>query len=58
MGEIRIHLTDCFGPLLDGVLKTLDISGAKAHFPRAMEDFYPLLPLFSKVFPDLARSIR
>jgi hypothetical protein len=58
MGEIRVHLADCFGALLDGVLKTLDIGGAQAHFPGAMEHFYPSLPLFSQVFPDLAGTIR
>jgi hypothetical protein len=58
MGEIRVHLADCFGALLDSVLKALDISTAQAHFSGAMEHFHASLPLFSQVFPDLARSIR
>jgi hypothetical protein len=57
MGEIRVHLADCFGALLDGVLKTLDISGAQTHFSWAMEHFYPSLPFFSQVFPNLAGPI-
>ena len=58
MREIRIHLGDGLGAILQGDLEPGQICGTQAEFPGAMDHAYPPGVLHGKFIGKLASAVR